>query len=437
MRALPPIALAWLVLGSLPVLNVPAAIASTQAGVARPTSPDTVATGPDTVATGPDTAATGADTVATAGEAADTPGQGSTNQEPDSEPEVERTTIGGYGEVHYTNPSGPDSPGEVNVARFVVFLSHSFSEQLAFRSELEVEDAKVEGGEPGGEVALEQLYLDYSLSPAATLRAGLVLPPIGIINETHEPPTFNGVERPDFDHDVIPSTWRDIGVGLVGTLPGGSGLNYRVYLLNGLRASGFSAEEGIREGRQEGREASFANPSLTGRLEWVRPGLRIGGSFWYGGSAAQDPALGSGSFDNAVALVAADARYDTGPFMFRGVVANVSIADADAINAAYGGQVGSRIAGGYLEGAYNVLAGLAPASSQRLNAFLRHERYNTQAGVPDGVVRDDALARRITTFGLSYLPVYNVVFKGDYQLRRNRAGLGQHEVLSLGVGYQF
>ncbi|HEX3274791.1 MAG TPA: hypothetical protein VHR43_08060, partial [Gemmatimonadales bacterium] len=116
MRALPPIALAWLVLGSLPVLNVPAAIASTQAGVARPTSPDTVATGPDTVATGPDTAATGADTVATAGEAADTPGQGSTNQEPDSEPEVERTTIGGYGEVHYTNPSGPDSPGEVNVA---------------------------------------------------------------------------------------------------------------------------------------------------------------------------------------------------------------------------------------------------------------------------------------------------------------------------------
>lgn len=349
----------------------------------------------------------------------------------------EHTTLGGYGEVHYTNRTGTDTPGEINVRRFVVFLSHSFSERLAFRSELELEDTKVEGGADGGEVALEQLYVDYTFSPAATLRAGLVLPPIGIINEVHEPPTFNGVERPAFDRDVIPSTWRDIGVGLVGVLPGSSGLSYRVYLLNGLVASGFSASSGIRGGRQEGKEASFANPSLTGRLEWARPGLRVGGSFWYGGSANQDPALGTAAFDNAVALLAADARYDVGPFMFRGVVANVSIADAEAINAAYGGQVGSRIAGGYVEGAYNLLSALAPASTQRLNAFLRHERYNTQAGVPSGVLRDDALARRITTMGLSYKPVYNVVFKGDYQLRRNRAGVGEDEQLSLGVGYQF
>jgi hypothetical protein len=349
----------------------------------------------------------------------------------------ERTTIGGYGEVHYLNPTGPDTPAEVNVARFVVYLAHTFSEKIAFRSELEVEDAKVEGGDEGGEVALEQLYLDYTLSPSATIRAGLVLPPIGILNETHEPPTFNGVERPAFDHDVIPSTWRDIGVGLVGSLPGSPGLSYRVYLLNGLVANGFSAEEGIRGGRQEGKEATFANPSLTGRLEWARPGLRVGGSIWYGGTAADDPALGSGTFDNAVALVSADARYDVGAFMFRGIVANVSIADADRINTAFGGQVGSRIAGGYVEGAYNLLRTLVPASSQQLNAFIRHERFNTQAGVPDGVTRDDALARRITTVGLSYKPVYNVVFKGDYQLRRNKAGVGEDEQVSLGVGYQF
>jgi hypothetical protein len=349
----------------------------------------------------------------------------------------EHTSIGGYGEVHYTNPTGPDTPGQVNVARFVIFLSHTFNERIAFRSELELEDTKVEGGQPGGEVALEQIYLDYTLSPAATIRAGLVLPPIGIINEVHEPPTFNGVERPAFDRDVIPSTWRDIGVGLVGSVPGSSGLSYRAFLLNGLVASGFSADAGIRGGRQEGKEASFANPSLTGRLEWVRPGLRIGGSFWYGGSSAQDPALGTGTFDNAVTLVSADARYEVGPFMFRGVLANVSIADAEKIDAAFGSQVGSRIAGGYLEAAYDVLSALAPASTQHLNAFVRHERYDTQADVPAGVARNDAFARRITTFGLSYKPVYNVVFKGDYQLRRNRAGVGQDEQLSLGVGYEF
>jgi hypothetical protein len=351
--------------------------------------------------------------------------------------ESETTSVGGYGEVHYTNATGANTPGVVNVRRFVLYLAHTFSEKLAVRSELELEDAKIEGGEAGGEVALEQLYLDYLISPAFTIRAGLVLPPVGIVNEIHEPPTFNGVDRPSFDQNVIPTTWREIGVGAVGAIPGSSGLSYRVYLVNGLKADGFSAASGIRGGRQEGREASFANPSVTGRLEWARPGLRLGGSFWYGGSANQDPLLGAGTFDNAVVLVSADARYDVGPFMFRGVVANIGVADADAIDAAVGTQVGSRIAGGYIEAAYNVLSAFAPASAQRLNAFLRYENFDTQAGVPEGVVKDEALARRINTFGLSYKPIYNVVFKGDYQLQRNKAGIGEGELLSLGVGYQF
>jgi hypothetical protein len=349
----------------------------------------------------------------------------------------ETTSVGGYGEVHYTNASGTDTPGTVNVSRFVLYLAHTFSEKLAVRSELEVEDAKIEGGEAGGEVALEQVYLDYLISPAFTMRAGLVLPPVGIVNEIHEPPTFNGVARPTFDRDVIPTTWREIGVGAVGAVPGSSGLSYRVYLVNGLKAEGFSAASGIRGGRQEGKNASFANPSVTGRLEWARPGLRLGGSFWYGGSANQDPVLGTGTFDNAVALISADARFDSGPFMFRGVVANISVSDAEAINSVFGGQVGSRIAGGYIEGAYNLLSALAPASAQRLNAFLRYENYDTQANVPAGVTKDESLARRIATFGLSYKPVYNVVFKGDYQLQRNKAGIGESDVLALGIGYQF
>src|SRR5690348_14833773 len=104
--------------------------------------------------------------------------------------EEEHTTLGGYGEVHYTNLSGPNTPGQANVARFVAYLGHNFNERISFSSELEVEDARIEGGEAGGEVSVEQVYLDYMLSPAATVRAGLVLAPIGIINETHEPTTF-------------------------------------------------------------------------------------------------------------------------------------------------------------------------------------------------------------------------------------------------------
>lgn len=348
-----------------------------------------------------------------------------------------RTTIGGYGEVHYSNPSGPRSPGEVNVKRFVVFLAHQFTDQLVFRSELEIEDAKLEGGEEGGEVALEQAALDYILSSALTLRAGLVIIPVGIINEIHEPPTFNGVARPGFDREVLPTTWREIGVGLAGNIPGTQGLSYRAFLVNGIRADGFSGATGIRGGRQYGKEATFANPSLTGRLEWVRPGLRLGGSFWYGGSAAQDSVLGDGTFEAPVALVSADARYDTGPFAFRAVVARLSIGDAGAINSRFGTDVGSRIEGGYVEGAVNVLAYLAPASTQKLNAFVRHERYDTHAETPAGTPDNDAYARRTTTFGLSYKPIWNVVFKGDYQLLRNAAHAGEGEVASLGFGYQF
>lgn len=349
---------------------------------------------------------------------------------------AERTTIGGYGEVHYTNASGAGTPGTINLRRFVLFVGHSFSDRLALRSEVEVEDAKIEGGEPGGEVALEQAYLDYQFSPAFTLRTGLMLAPVGIVNETHEPPTFNGVERPDFDHDVIPTTWRELGVGAAGAL-GQSGLSYRLYLLNGLRASGFSADEGIREGRQEGQDALFTNPSLTGRLEYGRPGLKLGASFWYGGTAEQNPALGTGAFDAPVFLAAADARYDIGAFQFRGVFANVQIPDADRINSAYGSSVAKRITGGYAEGAVNLLAFVAPASTQKLNAFVRHERYDTQADVPAGVIDDPANARRLTTFGLTYKPLWNVAFKGDYQLRRNAAGTGEGEVFRLGAGYQF
>jgi hypothetical protein len=349
----------------------------------------------------------------------------------------ERTTVGGYGEIHYANLTGPDSPAQVNLARFVIYLGHSFNGKLAFQSELEVEDAKIESGAPGGEVGIEQAYLDYRLKDWLTVRTGLILAPIGIINETHEPPTFNGVERPAFERDVIPTTWREIGIGALGAVPGVEGLSYRVYLLNGLKAEGFSADEGIRDGRQEGQHASFANPSLTGRLEWARPGLKIGGSFWYGGTANADSVLGTGSFAAAITLVSADARYDVGGASFRALAATISVSDAEAINARFGSAVGSRIAGGYVEAAYNVLTHLAPNSSQQLNAFVRVERYDTQAGVPAGTLQDPTLARRITTVGLSYRPTYNTVFKGDYQLLHNRSGANEVEVLSLGIGYQF
>ena len=212
----------------------------------------------------------------------------------------------------------------------------------------------------------------------------------------------------------------------------------RLYLVNWkVVAEGFSEDGGIREGSGEGQEASFANPSLTGRLEWTRPGLTIGGAFWYGGTANGDPTLGTGTFSAPITLLALDARYDVGAASFRGEAANVSISDAGAIDAQIASPIGSRLSGGYVEGAYNVLHHLAPASTQKLNVFLRHERYDMHASVPAGIAPNRALARRITTYGLTYKPTWNTSFKCDYQLVRNEAGVNEHNVLSLGVGFQF
>lgn len=207
--------------------------------------------------------------------------------------------------------------------------------------------------------------------------------------------------------------------------------------MNGVRAAGFSTDGGIREGSGEGQNASFANPSLTGRLEWARPGLKVGAAFWYGGTANGDPSLGTGAFSAPITLLALDVRYDVGAASFRGEAATLSISDAGAIDDRFGIGIGSRLAGGYVEAAYNVLHHLAPASSQKLNAFVRHERYDMQASMPDGMTADRSLARRITTVGLTYKPTWNTSFKADYQLLRNAAGVAEHDVLSLGVGFQF
>jgi hypothetical protein len=221
-------------------------------------------------------------------------------------------------------------------------------------------------------------------------------------------------------------------------MPGVTGLNYRVFLVNGLLASGFDAAAGLREGRQEGRTASFANPAIAGRLEWSgTPGLRVGGSAYYGGTANGDSLLGRSAFAAPVTLLAADVRYDLAGFAFRAEAATIAIPDAGAINQAYGRGVGRRINGWYAEGAYNLLKFLVPAATQKLDGFLRYERFDTQAAVAAGDVRDDSFGRRITTIGLTYKPLWNVVLKADYQFRRNRAHTGEDEVFALGAGYQF
>lgn len=345
----------------------------------------------------------------------------------------ESTTIGGYGELHYNDADG-SSAGRLDFHRFVIFLGHSFNDRLSFKSEMEIEHTKIEatemGGAEGGEVAVEQAYLDWRFTTLLGLKAGILLPPIGIINHVHEPPTFNGVERPNIDYYIIPTTWRESGIGVYGSVA--EGLNYQLYLVAGLNAEGFSGRNGIRKGRQEALESSFTNPSLTGKVDYhITTDLALGASFFAGSTTGGVDSLGSGT----LALLSYDVEYLVNRFAFRSVGAFESIGDADKINHAFGLDVADQIFGISLEAAYDILPLIDPAPENSLSLFTRYENYNTQASVTN-IAADPLNSRNDITVGATYNPTYNTVFKIDYQFLNNKAGANTRQ-LNLGVGYHF
>lgn len=173
------------------------------------------------------------------------------------------SAIGGYGELILNAPS--NGPSVVDLRRVVLYVGHDFTESIRFYSELEVEHAVSTLGN-AAEVGIEQAYLDWVQSGHFGLRGGLLLMPMGIINTYHEPPSFFGVDRPDVDTYVIPTTWREPGVGLFGEVS--EGLRYQLYLVDGFNANGFSAQFGVQPGSQLGSLAYAGDFGVIGRVEY-------------------------------------------------------------------------------------------------------------------------------------------------------------------------
>lgn len=337
----------------------------------------------------------------------------------------EPTTVGGYGELHYNEPDGTRK-GQLDFHRFIIYLDHSFNNWITFKSETELEHTNA----ASGELALEQAYLEFRVSERFGIRAGIILPPIGIINLYHEPPTFNGVERPNVDKSIIPTTWREAGAGVYGRLA--EEWTYQVYLMAGLDASGFSANDGIRGGRQEGVQSKVTNPSVTGRIDYLPiAGMKLGSSFFWGNS--DEAAEGMGNVP--VSLLSLDVQYNASGFSSRLVGAFISIGDAEKLNGRYHRQVADQLYGWYIEGAYNILPMLRKGDEQELNPFLRIEKYNTQAKVT-GFPSNPLYNRTEITLGFTYKPTPNVAVKTDYQLLNNEAEINSKQ-FNLGIGYSF
>ena len=329
------------------------------------------------------------------------------------------TNIGGYGELHYNNLDADDPTRdveEIDFHRFVLFFSHEFSDRVKFFSELELEHSLAGDGAPG-EVELEQAYIDFALTDTLSAKTGLFLLPLGILNETHEPPTFYGVERNSIENVIIPSTWWEAGAALTGRNESGLSWDFAIHSGLAIPTTGSSAFR-VRSGRQKVAEADASDPAFTGRLRYSgMPGLDVAASFHY----QTDPSQVGGDGLDSGRLMVVNADYDIGAFSMRGAYARWDF-DGAAVEAA-GADTQT---GWYFEPSYRFAS-----TGGDWGIYARYEDVEG-ARVQDQFTQYE--------FGANFWPVDNVVLKFDYRTRDHElaAAAGRDfDGFDFGVGYQF
>jgi len=325
-----------------------------------------------------------------------------------------KTTLGGYGELHYSQvDSNSGDSEEIDYHRFVLFVGHEFSDRVRFFSELELEHSLSGDGKPG-EVELEQAYIEYALNNDTYARTGLFLLPLGILNETHEPPTFYGVERNSIENIIIPSTWWEAGTGVRGNLAGG--LSWDASLHSGLAipTTGGSAFR-VRSGRQKVAEAMASDPAMTLRLKYTGvPGLELAASYQY----QSDPSQVAGDGLDSGQLLTAHAVYQHERFGLRALYGQWNF-DGAAVEAADA----DKQSGWYIEPSFRV--------SDKWGVYARYEDL-------DAVRQQDQFTQ--SEIGFNYWPVEGVVLKMDFRSRDfslPALSSSDFDAIDLGFGYHF
>ncbi len=321
----------------------------------------------------------------------------------------ENTRLGGYGELHYTNT---DKKDELDFHRFVLFFGHEFSDKLRLFSELELEHVFIEDsdeGESRGEVELEQAYIEGDINDRLTARAGLFLVPVGIINETHEPPTFYGVERNPVEKNIIPATWWEGGLGL--TTRFGQGWSADFAFTSGLNTptEGKNAFK-IRSGRQNVSEAKASNGAVTGRIKYTGiPGVELAATAQYQSDITQ------GESDVSATLIETHAAIRKGRFGLRALYAQWNL-DGEA-PAAVGRDEQT---GYYVEPSFKL--------NDKLGFFARYSVWDNNAG------DSNDSEQKLANVGVNYWPHEDVVLKFDLQ---DDPDNDDNDGFNLGIGYQF
>lgn len=354
-----------------------------------------------------------------------------------------KVSIGGYGEMTYANASkrmqdasASGTRDTLDFLRAILYVGYKFNDWILFNSEIEFEHGST--GKGRGEVSVEMAYIDFRLREEIGLRAGMLLMPVGLTNEMHEPTTFHGVRRTSVELNIIPSTWRENGVGVFGDL---GPVSYRSYLVTGLQSTtntgvgGFTSSSGLRGGRSSGANSLAEDFASVTRIDYKpTSGVLVGGSF-YVGQADQSLIVNS----VPVSLWEGHLKAEYRGAELRALYAEGRIGNADLVNITQpvaSRMVGSKLFGGYVEGAYDVLSLVKNSKGHYLAPFFRYERYDTQADTPSAFAKNPANSRVEYTAGLTYKPIPQVAVKADHQWMLNQARTGINQ-WNLGLAYIF
>ncbi|MBV1932277.1 MAG: OprO/OprP family phosphate-selective porin [Porticoccaceae bacterium] len=321
---------------------------------------------------------------------------------------ADKTHLGGYGELHY-NDKENGKTDEVDNHRFVVFVEHEFSDEVRFVSEVELEHS-ISGEGQNGEVEVEQAYIEWDFAKHHSATFGQFLLPVGIINETHEPDSFYGVERNPVEKNIIPATWWEAGVKLHGEIA--TGLSYDFAVHSGLETdiNGSKAFD-IRGGREKVSKASAEDFAYTGRIKYTGvAGLELALAVQY----QEDIAQGLGADEANALFWESHFVYQTGDFALRGLYASW---DIDGDEAEFFGR--DEQDGWYIEPSYRL--------TPKLGFFARYSEWDVEAGGSA-----DTEIEQID-LGLNYWLVENVVFKMDWADQSN----GDGDSFNLGLGWSF
>lgn len=333
---------------------------------------------------------------------------------------VAQSKVGGYGELHYNSVAqdGKQTQKTLDFHRFVLFYSYQWTDKWSFNAEVEIEHNFVDGDT--GELELEQAYVNYKHNNLLGFRAGVILAPVGILNEKHEPPTFLTVERPDYSKYIIPTTWFGNGAAIFGS---SKGFEYQVTVMEGLDNDKLTEsnilKQGIRSGRQKGFKSDAHNLLYNGRIRYTGiSGLTFGASYTYNNAKGD-------STTNKINLVEVNAQFRK----------NNIIANAEFGNISYGTGEIEASTGYYFELGYDL--GMELWNNFSLIPYIHYTNYNTASSTNFGGELEKAGKNKKWIIGISYLPIESVVFKLDYGQKENELSNTKIDQFNIGVGYMF